>query len=928
MTDTQRRAAAKQFAADWQGKGYEKGHSQTFWLSLLQKVYGVEEPDKFITFEDQIMLDHTSFIDGFIPSTHVLIEQKSLGKELNKPIKQSDGSLLSPFQQAKRYAAELPYSQRPRWIVTCNFAEFYVYDMERPTGDPEIIKLCDLEKEYYRLQFLVDTGDTNIKKEMEVSLQAGEIVGVLYDALLKQYKAPEAVDTQKSLNALCVRLVFCLYAEDAGIFGNKSMFHDYLRDIPASGIRKALVELFRILDQKPEQRDKYLADDNPALAAFPYVNGGLFSDENIEIPPFTEELKNLLLEKASGDFDWSVISPTIFGAVFESTLNPETRRSGGMHYTSIENIHKVIDPLFLDGLRSELEEIKEIAVDKTRKARLDTFQSKLAGLTFLDPACGSGNFLTETYLSLRKLENEVLRCATDQISMDLDGIIQVSIGQFYGIEINDFAVTVAKTALWIAESQMMKETEDVVHMSLDFLPLKSYANITEGNALRLDWESVVPKDKLNYIMGNPPFVGYSLQSKGQKEDILSVYVDEKGKPYKTAGKIDYVSGWYFKAAQLMQETDIRTAFVSTNSITQGEQVAGVWKPLYDRFGIHIDFAHRTFRWDSEASIKAHVHCVIVGFSPAPNQAPKRIYTMERYQEAENINPYLLDAPNAFVDSRNKPICDVPLMTTGNRPADGGHLIIEADEYDEFIAKEPNALSYIKRLVGAAEFINNKKRWCLWLVGISPAELRKMPLVLQRVEACKADRENAPDAGRRKLAERPTQFREINNPDTSVVVPAVSSERRRYVPIGFLDKNTIATNLVITIPDAQLYHFGVLTSNVHMAWMRAVCGRLKSDYRYSKDVVYNNFPWPTLTDAQKAKIEQTAQAILDARALYPDCSLADLYDEIAMPPELRKAHQQNDRAVMQAYGFDVATTTETSCVAELMRMYQKLTDREG
>ena len=928
MTDTQRRAAAKQFAADWQGKGYEKGHSQTFWLSLLQKVYGVEEPDKFITFEDQIMLDHTSFIDGFIPSTHVLIEQKSLGKELNKPIKQSDGSLLSPFQQAKRYAAELPYSQRPRWIVTCNFAEFYVYDMERPTGDPEIIKLCDLEKEYYRLQFLVDTGDTNIKKEMEVSLQAGEIVGVLYDALLKQYKAPEAEDTLKSLNALCVRLVFCLYAEDAGIFGSKSMFHDYLRDIPASGIRKALVELFRILDQKPEQRDKYLADDNPALAAFPYVNGGLFSDENIEIPPFTEELKNLLLEKASGDFDWSVISPTIFGAVFESTLNPETRRSGGMHYTSIENIHKVIDPLFLDGLRSELEEIKEIAVDKTRKARLDTFQSKLAGLTFLDPACGSGNFLTETYLSLRKLENEVLRCATDQISMDLDGIIQVSIGQFYGIEINDFAVTVAKTALWIAESQMMKETEDVVHMSLDFLPLKSYANITEGNALRLDWESVVPKDKLNYIMGNPPFVGYSLQSKGQKEDILSVYVDEKGKPYKTAGKIDYVSGWYFKAAQLMQGTDIRTAFVSTNSITQGEQVAGVWKPLYDRFGIHIDFAHRTFRWDSEASIKAHVHCVIVGFSSAPNQAPKRIYTMERYQEAENINPYLLDAPNAFVDSRNKPICDVPLMTTGNRPADGGHLIIEADEYDEFIAKEPNALPYIKRLVGAAEFINNKKRWCLWLVGISPAELRKMPLVLQRVEACKADRENAPDAGRRKLAERPTQFREINNPDTFVVVPAVSSERRRYVPIGFLDKNTIATNLVITIPDAQLYHFGVLTSNVHMAWMRAVCGRLKSDYRYSKDVVYNNFPWPTLTDAQKAKIEQTAQAILDARALYPDCSLADLYDEIAMPPELRKAHQQNDRAVMQAYGFDVATTTETSCVAELMRMYQKLTDREG
>ena len=924
MTDTQRRAAAKQFAADWQGKGYEKGHSQTFWLSLLQKVYGVEEPDKFITFEDQIVLDHTSFIDGFIPSTHVLIEQKSLGKELNKPIKQSDGSLLSPFQQAKRYAAELPYSQRPRWIVTCNFAEFYVYDMERPTGDPEIVKLCDLEKEYYRLQFLVDTGDTNIKKEMEVSLQAGEIVGVLYDALLKQYKDPEAETTLKSLNALCVRLVFCLYAEDAGIFGSKSMFHDYLRDIPAGGVRKALVELFRTLDQKPEQRDKYLADDNPALAVFPYVNGGLFSDENIEIPPFTEELKALLLERASEDFDWSAISPTIFGAVFESTLNPETRRSGGMHYTSIENIHKVIDPLFLDGLRSELEEIKEIAVDKTRKARLSAFQAKLAGLTFLDPACGSGNFLTETYLSLRKLENEVLRCSTDQISMDMEGIIQVSIGQFYGIEINDFAVTVAKTALWIAESQMMKETEDVVHMSLDFLPLKSYANITEGNALRLDWESVVSKHKLNYIMGNPPFVGYSLQSKEQKEDILSVYVDEKGKPYKTAGKIDYVSGWYFKAAQLMQGTGIRTAFVSTNSITQGEQVAGVWKPLYNRFGIHIDFAHRTFRWDSEASIKAHVHCVIVGFSSAHNQNPKRIYTMERYQVAENINPYLLDAPNVFVDSRNTPLCNIPKMIYGNKPVDGGNLIIEQSEIEDFLTREPKAKPYIKQLIGAKEFINGQLRWCLWLVGMSPAELRSMPLVLNRVQKVKEMRESSPDSGAQKLALTPTTFRETNNPTSAIVIPCHSSENRRYIPMGFIDSSIVVTNAVLFIPEASVYHLGILTSNVHMAWMRAVCGRIKSDYRYSKEVVYNNFPWPTPTDAQKAKIEQTAQAILDARALYPDSSLADLYDEIAMPPELRCAHQQNDRAVMQAYGFDVGKTTETSCVAELMRMYQKLT----
>lgn len=926
MTDAQQRSAAKQFAADWAGKGYEKGHSQTFWLALLSKVYGVAEPDKFITFEDQIMLDHTSFIDGFIPSTHVLIEQKGIGKDLNKPIKQSDGSLLTPFQQAKRYAAELPYSQRPRWIVTCNFAEFHVYDMERPTGEAEVIKLADLEKEYYRLQFLVDTGDENVRKEMEISLQAGELVGVLYDALLKQYKDPGDQETLKSLNMLCVRLVFCLYAEDAGIFGGHGMFHNYLQ-AHQSEARRALIDLFKVLDTKPEDRDPYMDDD---LAAFPYVNGGLFANESIIIPRLDEAIVDLILNRASADFDWSAISPTIFGAVFESTLNPETRRSGGMHYTSIENIHKVIDPLFLDGLKEELETIKEITVDRTRDAKLRSFQMRLAGLTFLDPACGSGNFLTETYISLRRLENEVLfLLQRGQIAFGDGGAfnpIQVSIGQFYGIEINDFAVTVAKTALWIAESQMMKETEDIVHMSLDFLPLKSYANIAEGNALRLDWEGIVSKYELDYIMGNPPFVGYSLQSKEQKDDILSIYVDEKGKPYKTSGKIDYVSGWYFKAAQLMQNTAIRTAFVSTNSITQGEQVAGVWKPLYDRFGIHIDFAHRTFRWDSEASIKAHVHCVIVGFSIAENQQKKRLYTSERMQIVENINAYLLDAPLVFVESRNRVIADVPKMVYGNKPVDGGNLIIEASEYDDFIKREPLAQKYIKRLVGAREFINGELRWCLWLVGVSPAELRHMPAVMERIEKVKKMRENSPDEGARKLALTPAQFRETNNPPSAIVVPCHSSQNRRYVPMDFIDDSIVVTNAVLFIPAASIYHFGILTSNVHMAWMRAVCGRLKSDYRYSKDVVYNNFPWPTPTDEQKAKIEQTAQAILDARALYPDCSLADLYDEVAMPPELRKAHQQNDRAVMQAYGFAIKTTTETTCVADLMRMYQALTER--
>lgn len=929
MADFNQRKSAKEFSEFWQGKGYEKGQSQAFWMSLLRDVFGIEHPESFISFEDQVHLDHTSFIDGYIPSTRVMIEQKSLGKNLNQAIKQSDGTLLTPFQQAKRYIAELPVSKHPRFVVTCNFEEFFVYDMEQPKGEPEVIKLQDLEKEYYRLSFLTKTENVHLKKEMEVSIKAGEIVGVIYDALLKQYYNAENEETLKSLNILCVRLVFCLYAEDAEIFGRNNMFLDYMKQFEAKHFRKALIELFRVLDTKVEERDPYL---EPDLAAFPYVNGGLFANENIEIPNFTDEIRDLILEKASADFDWSEISPTIFGAVFESTLNPDTRRKGGMHYTSIENIHKVIDPLFMDNLDAEFKEICNIKVDKTKDTKLKAFQEKIANLTFLDPACGSGNFLTETYISLRKLENKVLfELQKGQIKIGaVTNPIQVSIRQFYGIEINDFAVTVAKTALWIAESQMMKQTEDIVHMNLDFLPLKTYANIVEANALRIDWETVVPKEKLNYIMGNPPFVGYSLQSKSQKDDILSIYVDEKGKPYKTAGKIDYVACWYYKASKMMQGTNIKTALVSTNSITQGEQVAAVWKPLCEQFGIHIDFAHKTFRWDSEASLKAHVHCVIVGFSCFDDKRKRKLYSNDRVQLVDNINFYLVDANNIFVESCSKPICNVPKMTTGNRPADGGHLIIEAEDYDEFIKKEPNAKKYIKKLTGAMEFINNKARYCLWLVDINPKELRNMPEVLKRVEACKEDRLNGAE-DRQKLAATPWLFRETKCPDLYVIVPATSSENRKYVPMGFLDSSTIATNSATIIPNANLYDFGILTSNVHMAWMRTVCGRLEMRYRYSKDIVYNNFPWCEVTDEQKAKIEKTAQGILDARELYPECSLADLYDDLTMPKELRKAHQENDKAVMEAYGFckkdengKRTWLTESETVAKLMEMYQKLT----
>ena len=922
-TTAQQQQAARNFAAYWKDKGYEKGESQPFWLSLLRDVYGVEHPEQFIQFEEQVHLDHTSFIDGTIPATHVLIEQKGLGKDLNKPIKQSDGALLTPFEQAKRYILELPVSQHPRWVVTCNFSTFYVYDMERPRGEPEIIELANLEKEYYRLQFLVDAGNEHLKREMEVSIAAGESVGLLYDAFYKQYANPESEHSLKSLNKLCVRLVFCLYAEDAGIFGHHGMFHDYLKGFDTRGLRKGLVDLFRVLDTKLQDRDPYLKDDNPELAAFPYVNGGLFSDENIEIPPFTDEIRDLLLVKASENFNWSEISPTIFGAVFESTLNPETRRSGGMHYTSIENIHKVIDPLFLDELKAELDEICANPVERTRTAKLRVFQRKLASLTFLDPACGSGNFLTETYLSLRRLENKILvELSHGQVTMysASESPIQVSISQFYGIEINDFAVTVAKTALWIAESQMMKETEKILLVPLEFLPLKTNAFIVEGNALRVDWESVVPKSKLNYIMGNPPFVGARLMGKEQKADVNTIFPG-----WKNAGNLDYVCCWYKKAADIMQGTSVRSALVSTNSVSQGESVANLWKPLFHA-GVHIDFAYRTFRWDSEAKIKAHVHCVIIGFSIAASSTPKKLFDGDRYQVANNINGYLLDGENVFVESRSKPICNVPEIGIGNKPIDGGFYLFEKEEMEDFIKKEPSSKKYFRPWYGSREFINQKPRYCLWLGECTPAELKAMPHCMERVKAVREYRLASPSAGTVKLADKPTRFHVENMPKGNyIVIPKVSSENRKYVPMGLMSPDMLCSDLVFIVPNATAYHLGVLTSNVHMAWVRAVCGRLKSDYRYSKDIVYNNFPWPAPTEQQKAKIEQTAQAILDARALYPDSSLADLYDELTMPPELRKAHRDNDRAVMDAYGFikgTAARTSESACVAELMKLYQQ------
>ena len=984
-SEKQMATAAAEFAARWEGKGYERGQSQLFWADLLSNVYGVENLTEFLRYEEQVasMVDSTNFIDVHIPSTKVLIEQKSINIDLRKPIKKGDG-YITPFLQAKLYIVNMPQSEHPKWVVTCNFKSFLIYDMNQPNSEPEEILLKDFGTEYYRLKFLIDEKNEHISKEMEVSKQAGEIVAQIYEALRTQYddNSPEAL---RWLNILCVRIVFCLYAEDAGVFTH-DQFHDFLVTYEAKDMRRALRDLFEVLNTPKEKRSKYL---QPELQAFPYTNGGLFEEE-IEIPQFTEELKQTLLQNASLDFDWSKISPTIFGALFESTLNPETRRSGGMHYTSIENIHKVIDPLFLNDLRQEFDTILEEKVEKQRAKLLDTFQEKLASLTFLDPACGSGNFLTETYLSLRRLENEVIRAKYHGQTMmgAFVNPIKVSIQQFYGIEINDFAVTVATTALWISEAQMLAETELIIKQDIDFLPLKPYHNIREGNALRMDWdiieipsniptiyaknihmiiepeplmasEPVVKYDEINvvthrfdgevkpdkqryqvsynYIIGNPPFVGFTFMTAEQKEDVQRMFPGIKN--------VDYVTCWFKKACDITRLTNTECAFVSTNSITQGETVGRMW----ERLDFYINFAWPTFRWDNEAKDKAHVHCVIIGFSHKERQH-KYLYDDSGAHKCENINAYLTDAPNVIVGSRSKPICNVPSMIYGNKPADGGHLIFTKSERDDFLAREPKARRWMHTLIGGTELINNKPnindklRYTLWLEGISPAELRCMPLVMERVAACKHARENSPAAAIRKFAEIPHLYAQRTQPNIpnldddgnplfsdgqryfNLLVPEVSSERRKYVPMGYVANEVVTNNLVKLIPNATLYDFGILLSNVHMAWMRAVCGRLKSDYRYSKDVVYNNFPWPNPTDEQKQRIEQAAQAILDARALYPDSSLADLYDELTMPVKLRKAHQDNNRAVMQAYGFSSKVTDdqESLIVAELFKRYQELT----
>ena len=898
---------AKAFAKKWKDRGSEKSDTQVFWNELLSTFYDINVTDKAHVDYEVPVVKSTTYTSGwkdvvvnkFSSKNQVLIEQKSCGIDLSKKEERS-GKKITPFEQAKMYDNDSPRDEKANWIILCNFQEFWIYDLSKSLKDLKEptakLNLEDLPSHLDWLAMLDDGSDEkqdailkitpDFRIEEQLSFKAGQIVGELYDELKAKYIEPDSEQTLKSLNILCVRLVFCLYAEDAGLFdkNDRHIFYHYLSQFDAHSMRKAIIELFQVLDTPKETRDKYLDEENPLLSSFPYVNGGLFhDDEPIEIPMFTPSTRELLLEKASKGFHWEKISPTIFGAVFESTLNPSTRRNGGMHYTSIENIHKVIDPLFLDELKAELDDImryvtinKDGSVNRNAETKLLAYQKKLASLTFLDPASGSGNFLTETYLCLRRLENQIIKALTQYPTMLLDDgydWVKVSIQQLYGIEINDFACSVAKTALWIAESQMFQETQAIINGEKDFLPLHTFNHVHEGNALTLDWNDVIPASKLNFIMGNPPFLGaYNLNDK-QKNERKNIWGEE-------GNILDYVTCWYKKSVDYIKSNKIRCAFVSTNSITQGQQVAPMSNIIFNN-GINIDFAYKSFRWDSEANIKAHVHCVIIGYSNF-NTKEKILFDDEKVIRCKNINGYLLcDLPNIVVNRRSSPLCNVPEMAMGFKPADHGYLLLSSTDYNQLCKNDLSAKKWVRRFTMAEEYINGINRYCLWLKDMPLSEMNKHPFIKDRVQMCRKWRLSQKKSGDAyKLSDTPHLFRKCNKfieDRPYIIIPETSSEKRKYVPIGFVKDGMIPGNAIRFIPSDSLYLFGVLTSSIHMDWMRAVGGRLEMRYKYSNDIVYNTFPWCNPTKEQKEKIEKTAQTILDARKLYPDSSLADMYD---------------------------------------------------
>lgn len=933
-----RQQSAREFVKTWSSpnKGREDADRQTFWNDLLQRVYGINDYYNYITYEKDVQVKAggkvtTRRIDGYIPSTKVMIEMKGKKvKDLSKPLLQSGGDELTPFEQARRYSNFMKNNEKPNWIIVSNFDEIDIHNMnDNHPEQPTVIKLKDLPNKVKSLDFLVDAHQQQLINERQLSVDAGNLVAKIYDSLATAYSRGRNVDVndpkiQRSLNMLIVRLVFLFYADDTGILGETNMFQHLLEGQKPEDIRQVLTELFKVLDQPEDKRDPYLASQ---YNQFTYVNGGMFSDENIIIPQFTPELKDLIIKEAGQGFDWSGISPTIFGAVFESTLNPETRRSGGMHYTSIENIHKVIDPLFLNDLRTEFNKIQNMGNRNQRIARAKEFQTKLGDLKFFDPACGSGNFLTETYLSLRKMENQLLQIiyGNEPILGTDREIVQVKIQNFYGIEINDFAVSVARTAMWIAENQMLEQTKDTVYYNKNFLPLDSNDSIYEGNALRMNWEDIVKPYELNYIMGNPPFVGTKMMNESQKQDTKQILGS-----LKRYGVLDYVACWFKKASDYISNSTIHASFVATNSIIQGEQVPVLWKYIFSK-KIYINFAYKPFVWNNEAQNQAHVHCVIIGFSSVVNKDKILYNSSNQISHCKNINGYLFDGNNVFIANRPAPLSNVPRMHNGCKLLDGGFYTLTSQERKEAISKDPYADKFIRPYLGAKNFIHGTARYCIWLKDANPKDIHQSPFILDRINKVAEFRSQQKSKDTQKYAKRPmlpTRLAYYSHDEHTdmLIVPATSSQRREYLPIGYVSEKNIVSYSLMLIPNASNFNFGILESKVHYIWLKNFCGRLKSDYRYSNTIIYNNFPWPTVGDKQEQNISETAQGILNTRKLYPDSSLADLYDPLTMPVELRKAHEANDKAVLKAYGLK-PSVSEDEIVQHLFKLYEELTRKD-
>ena len=923
----------KDFINRWKDGGQERQHTRDFWEELVEILLDVPHGRELIEWEKRVPLPvvttedgkSTRYIDCYLPGSKLIIEQKSNDVPLDKQLKQSGKQRpLDALGQAQAYYNQLNKAEQGDYILACNFLEFRVADQNAKAQLPVIFKLTDLKRrwKYLRRILLGETVESHDARRDAAAKTASEMVKRLYDLLKAEYKKDELTrDVLHQMNVFCVRVVFCLYADDSGLFPDGE-FQTFLQTFPAGKLQEKFKWLFDALNKKEKKREETL---DVEIRRFPYVNGGLFS-QRVEIPRMSEGIRQLLIESAEGqkitgkdggEFSWSEISPTNFGCIFESTLDPETQKVNGMHYTSPANIHRVIDPLFLNQLKAELQATLDLPQTteherKEREKALKTYQRKLARLRFLDPACGSGNFLTETFKSLRRLEMEAVAAMSETaISPCL-----VNIGNFYGIEINDFAAQVARAALWISDCQMADEERERFNVDVHQLPLRKNDNIKCGNALTTDWESVVKPGALDYIIGNPPFSGArggkdspedKLRKKQEMKDVMSDRAAHNKKVWDGVGDMDYVCAWYAKAAHMMLKNPrIRTALVSTNSIVQGEQAVLLWKPLMQHFGLHIQFAWRTFKWENEAKQSAQVHCVIVGFYLAKRRKAEQCYIYQEGKEpieCDRINNYLMPAETYFINPKlKKPICDVSKIGMGNQPIDDGNYIFTKVEMEEFVKKEPMSAEHFHPIYGAAEFTSGVPRYCLWLGDCEPYKLDKMPQCKKRVENVEEYRMKSPRPQTRKLADTPTRFGNENMPKSDyLVLPETTSQRRKYIPLGYMSPDILCTNLVRLMPNVTGYHFGVLESRLHMIWMRTVCGRMKSDYRYSIEIVYNNFPWPSqVSEETHKKIEETAKAILDARSNHPTSTLKQLYDPQLMPPDLVDAHRKNDLAVFEAY----------------------------